>query len=170
MNAFSENPFFFFVDNAHPIFPMDVFQDAGKIIELSDTGCDAISPSSSVRQKKDKNQSYCEKKVPRHDPASKNIRKIFDQKQETNREEFQKKSNTRGNTSTTDKTPPKKIKTKEFLRERSKTMNRENNEKIDQWERNIADFESILRGQGNFVDVTDDSDLSNYLLEKITPR
>nr|XP_050860208.1 myb-like protein D [Vespula vulgaris] len=176
MNAFSENPFFFFVDNAHPIFPMDVFQDAGKIIELSDTGCDAISPSSSVRQKKDKNQSHCEKKVPRHDPASKNIRKIFDQKQETNREEFQKKSNTRGNTSTTDKTPPKKIKTKEFLRERSKTMDRENNEKIDQWERNIADFESILRGQGNFIDdlssndVTDDSDLSNYLLKKATNR
>lgn len=83
MNTFSENPFFFFVDNAHPIFPMD-YQDVGKIVELSDTGCDAISPSSSIRQKKDQNQSYCEKKTPRRDSASKNIRKLFDEKQETN--------------------------------------------------------------------------------------
>ncbi|KAL2714413.1 myb-like protein D [Vespula squamosa] len=178
MNAFSENPFFFFVDNAHPIFPMDVYQDVGKIIELSDTGCDAISPSS-TRQKKDQNREkdqYCEKKTPRHNSAPKNIRKIFDEKQETNKEEFQKKSNTRGNVLSADKTSPRKIKTKEFLKERSKTIDRENNEKIEQWERNIADFESILKGQGNFIgdlssnEVIDDSDLSDYLLKKAINR
>ncbi|XP_046830029.1 putative uncharacterized protein DDB_G0282133 [Vespa crabro] len=177
MNAFSENPFYFFMDNAHPIFPMDVYQDVGKIVELSDTGCDAISPSSSIQQKKDQNQSYCERKTPRCDPVSKNIRKVFDEKQETNREEFQKKSNTRGNVSSTNKTSSRKIKTKEFLEERSNTMNREINEKIEQWERNIADFENtLLRSQDHMDDLSSnekvivDSDLSNYFLKKAINR
>ncbi|XP_043486091.1 myb-like protein I [Polistes fuscatus] len=135
MNGISENPFFFFVDNAHSMFPMDVYQDVGKIIELSDTGCDAISPSSSIEQKND-------------------------EKRETNRE----KRNTKSNTLPKDKTFPRKVKTKEFTKERSKMINSKVNEKIDQWERNIADFENtLLRDQRNFA--SDSSWIENDVID-----
>lgn len=57
-------------------------------------------------------------------------------------------------------------------------MDREINEKIEQWERNIADFENtLLRGQGNLMNdlssnekVIVDSDLSNYFFKKATNR
>ncbi|KAI4493346.1 hypothetical protein M0802_009406 [Mischocyttarus mexicanus] len=147
MNAFSENPFFFFVDNANPIFPMDVHQDAGKIIELSDTGCDAISPSSSIGPKNDANQSYLKKTLCLDDIS---FRKGFEEKQETNREELRKKKNSKSKVLPKDKTLLGKEKRKELTKERSKMINTEVNGKIDQ--RNNADLENILlREERNFA-------------------
>ncbi|CAK9834306.1 hypothetical protein ANTRET_LOCUS10855 [Anthophora retusa] len=41
MNTFAENPLFFFMDNISPIVSVKAAKDARKIVELSDTGCDA---------------------------------------------------------------------------------------------------------------------------------
>ncbi|XP_034187763.2 LIM/homeobox protein arrowhead isoform X1 [Osmia lignaria lignaria] len=50
MSTFTENPFFFFVDNVPPISPNNL-KNARRIVELSDTGCDArLSVSSLLRK------------------------------------------------------------------------------------------------------------------------
>ena len=50
MSTFTDNPFFFFVDNVPPISPNNL-KNARRIVELSDTGCDArLSVSSLLRK------------------------------------------------------------------------------------------------------------------------
>ncbi|KAK1137978.1 hypothetical protein K0M31_002469 [Melipona bicolor] len=45
MNSFADNPLFFFMDNISPIISMKANKDIRKIVELSDTGCDARLPA-----------------------------------------------------------------------------------------------------------------------------
>ncbi|CAD1474467.1 unnamed protein product [Heterotrigona itama] len=45
MNSFADNPLFFFMDNISPIISMKANKDVRKIVELSDTGCDARLPA-----------------------------------------------------------------------------------------------------------------------------
>ncbi|KAI4484148.1 hypothetical protein M0804_007604 [Polistes exclamans] len=76
----------------------------------------------------------------------------------------QEKRNTKSNALPKDKAFPRKVKTKEFTKERSKIINSKVNEKIDQWERNIADFENtLLRDQRNFVN--DSSWIENDVID-----
>ncbi|XP_076389142.1 uncharacterized protein LOC105662781 isoform X1 [Megachile rotundata] len=50
MNAFADNPFFFIVDNMPPISSVNASKNARRIVELSDTGCDArLSVSTLLR-------------------------------------------------------------------------------------------------------------------------
>lgn len=76
MNSFAESPLFFFMDNMSPIIPVKVSKDTRKIIELSDTGCDARLPATKILQNTDRSyppkskiklnedwQSYCDEKI-----------------------------------------------------------------------------------------------------------
>ncbi|XP_015188009.1 PREDICTED: UPF0396 protein-like [Polistes dominula] len=164
MNEISENPLVFFVENTHPMFPMNVYQDVGKIIELSDTGCDAISPSSSIEEEKnDEDQSYLKKTLCRETTLS--LQKAFDEKQETNRE---KRNSTKSNVLSKDKAFLRKVKTKEGTKERFKMINSEANEKIDQWKRNIADFENnLLRDQRNLANDSKDPVDPDYIFPNV---
>ncbi|XP_076645311.1 uncharacterized protein LOC143354833 [Halictus rubicundus] len=51
MNSFVDSPFLFFVDNAPPIFADNPGEDQRKIIEISDVGCDAITPTMTLQNK-----------------------------------------------------------------------------------------------------------------------
>ncbi|XP_076665046.1 uncharacterized protein LOC143367293 [Andrena cerasifolii] len=67
MNAFPDNPFFFFMDNPPPIFSADVSKNARKIVELSDTGCDARIPVGTVPPHTNRNYSSKSSKVKSND-------------------------------------------------------------------------------------------------------
>nr|XP_033332125.1 uncharacterized protein LOC117223749 [Megalopta genalis]XP_033332126.1 uncharacterized protein LOC117223749 [Megalopta genalis] len=49
MSGFVDSPFLFFVDNVPPIFADHPEEDQRKIIEISDVGCDAVSPTMTLQ-------------------------------------------------------------------------------------------------------------------------
>ncbi|KAK2587680.1 hypothetical protein KPH14_003797 [Odynerus spinipes] len=151
MNSYDDNPFFFFVDNAHPAFPMDAYSDMGKIIELSDTGCDARTPSVSAGRRSNPNRQYIGK-THHHDVSS--FRDVFDDKERSVNEQLNEVLDKRTRrVPARDRTVPRNP--------RSRTIERNNNEKVDQWERNIAEFKTtLLKGPTN---LHDDSSIENII-------
>lgn len=57
MNSFADNPLFFFMDNMSPIISMKANKDIRKIVELSDTGCDARLPAFKASRNTDRSHS-----------------------------------------------------------------------------------------------------------------
>ncbi|XP_076220550.1 uncharacterized protein LOC143174193 [Nomia melanderi] len=97
MNSFVDNPFLFFVDDLTPAFTVNSVGDSRKIVELSDVGCDAMTPNMilqnnatdySVRTTKMKEGSrsryeeksaskFCKGRLRQNDHVTGNVEKVY---------------------------------------------------------------------------------------------
>ncbi|XP_043593379.1 uncharacterized protein LOC122572475 [Bombus pyrosoma] len=66
MNSFADSPLFFFMDNMSPIISGKASKDIRKIVELSDTGCDARLPVSKIARHINRSHSPKLTKIKQH--------------------------------------------------------------------------------------------------------